>query len=96
MSQGEVTKLVALQKLGLSHLYAVPGEALQVPVYSGSIHIVTESFVRDMHARGIKIQVWTINDLDEMSRLMAMGVDGIITDYPDRLIVLRKTEASGN
>ncbi|UTA46605.1 glycerophosphodiester phosphodiesterase [Simiduia sp. 21SJ11W-1] len=85
MSQDEVTNLVLLQKLRLAHLYDVPGVALQVPVASGGIEIVNESFVADMHAQGLKVHVWTINDIDEMRRLIALGVDGIITDYPDRL-----------
>lgn len=89
MSQEEVTKLVLLEKIGLSHLYDLPGVALQIPVASGGITIVTESFLAAMQARGVKVQIWTINSLDEMRELMAMGVDGIITDYPDRLIRLR-------
>lgn len=88
MSENEVTLLVALQKLRLSHLYAVPGVALQVPMRSGGIDIVTESFLADMKARGIRVEVWTINSLKQMRELREMGVDGIITDYPDRLQVL--------
>ena len=34
---------------------------------------------------GVAVQVWTINDEAEMRRLVQMGVDGIITDYPDVL-----------
>lgn len=89
LSQEEVTKLVVLEKLGLSHLYDMPGQALQLPRRSGVIEIITPSFIAAMHRRGVKVQVWTINSLDEMRELMALGVDGIITDYPDRLIQLR-------
>lgn len=89
MSQGEVTQLVLLEKIGLSHLYDLPGVALQLPMTSGGITIVTDSFLAAMQARGVRVQIWTINSLDEMRALMAMGVDGIITDYPDRLVRLR-------
>lgn len=92
-SQEEVTQLVLLQKIGLSHLYAIPAQALQLPVASGAITIITREFVRDMHARGIKVQVWTINSLDEMRALLELGVDGIITDYPDRLKALIDNQA---
>ncbi|MDN3640201.1 glycerophosphodiester phosphodiesterase [Simiduia curdlanivorans] len=88
MSQEEVTKLVILQKMGLSHLYDLPGVALQVPMRSGAITVVTESFLRDMKQRGVRVQIWTVNSLDEMRELIEMGVDGIITDYPDRLHTL--------
>ena len=35
--------------------------------------------------RGLKVVVWTVNDPADMASLIALGVDGIITDYPDRL-----------
>jgi glycerophosphoryl diester phosphodiesterase len=34
----------------------------------------------------MKIIPWTVNERDEMERLIGLGVDGIITDYPDRLL----------
>ncbi len=37
------------------------------------------------HAKGLKVIAWTINDPDEMRGLIRMGIDGIISDYPDRL-----------
>ena len=37
------------------------------------------------HKIGIEVLPWTVNDPTDMARLIDMGVDGIITDYPDRL-----------
>ena len=37
------------------------------------------------HELGLSVNVWTVNDPGRMRELIAMGVDGIITDYPDRL-----------
>ena len=37
------------------------------------------------HELGLQVNVWTVNDTARMRELIAMGVDGIITDYPDRL-----------
>jgi glycerophosphoryl diester phosphodiesterase len=41
--------------------------------------------VAESHALGVKVLPWTVNDPADMARLIDMGVDGIITDYPDRL-----------
>jgi glycerophosphoryl diester phosphodiesterase len=72
----------------LGAVYTPPTEALQVPEYQGSLHVVTERFVRTAHAKNVDVQVWTVNELDDMERLIALGVDGIITDRPDRTLRL--------
>lgn len=56
--------------------------AAQVPVRHWNMPVTTESFVRRAHAHGIAVHVWTIDDPAEMSRLLDLGVDGIMTDRP--------------
>jgi glycerophosphoryl diester phosphodiesterase len=46
---------------------------------------LTAQDVAASHALGLKVLPWTVNDPADMARLMDMGVDGVITDYPDRL-----------
>ena len=41
------------------------------------------TFVRRAHEAGLSVSVWTINDADRMAELVAMGVDGLVTDLPD-------------
>lgn len=59
-----------------------PYRCVQVPVRHRSVEIVTEAFVATAHARGVQVHVWTINEADEMHRLLGLGVDGIMTDRP--------------
>ena len=42
--------------------------------------------ISEAHTMGIRVYAWTANHPDDWSRLVAAGIDGIITDYPDRLI----------
>lgn len=46
---------------------------------------VTEAMVHEAQALGLKVIPWTINNPVDMERLIVWGVDGLITDYPDRL-----------
>ncbi len=53
-------------------------------VYSPHHRLVDQALVEAAHRRGVQVLPWTVNDPDAMRRLVALGVDGIITDYPDR------------
>ncbi len=55
---------------------------VQVPLYHGRIRVVDRRFVAAAHRRGIHVHVWTIDEPDEMDRLLDLGVDGIMTDRP--------------
>ena len=46
------------------------------------LEVVTEDFVADAHAVDMAVQVWTVNSCEEMLRMMALGVDALMTDRP--------------
>jgi glycerophosphoryl diester phosphodiesterase len=52
-------------------------------VYSPNSSLVTPSLLKQCHDKKMKVVPWTVNDLAEMKRLKQMGVDGIISDYPN-------------
>lgn len=52
-------------------------------VFSPDYHIVTPEMIQGFHQQGVKVIPWTPNTLDEMQKLTDMGVDGLITDFPD-------------
>lgn len=47
---------------------------------------LTKSVVKEIHALGKKVNVWTVNEKTDMQKMIDLGVDGIITDFPDRLM----------
>lgn len=89
----EVTEFLTLSKTGLSESYNPPMQALQVPEKLNRLSVVTEDFVRNAHRKNLKVHVWTINETADMERLINLGVDGIMTDYPDRLLKLLGRES---
>lgn len=85
-AEDEVRPFFILNMLFLGAVYQGPAEAFQVPEYSGGLHVVTRRFVDNAHAHNMDVHVWTVDEEEDMRRLLALGVDGIITDRPDRLM----------
>jgi glycerophosphoryl diester phosphodiesterase len=59
--------------------------ALQIPPSFAGKPLVTPRLVAFAHAHDVQVHVWTINDEAEMERLLALGVDGVMSDFPGRL-----------
>jgi glycerophosphoryl diester phosphodiesterase len=59
--------------------------ALQIPPDFGGSPLVTAELVAFAHQHGVEVHVWTINDADEMHRLLDLGVDGVMSDFPGLL-----------
>jgi glycerophosphoryl diester phosphodiesterase len=53
-------------------------------IYSPHFRLLSEKSIAEMHAKNIKVIPWTVNQSDDMNRLVRWGVDGLITDYPNR------------
>jgi len=54
-------------------------------IFSPYFELVTSTVISQAKAAGIKVVPWTVNELKDLQRMVDLGVDGIITDYPDRL-----------
>jgi glycerophosphoryl diester phosphodiesterase len=63
-------------------------DAVQLPDRFRGVRIVTPRLVSAMHAAGVEVHVWTINDTATMELLLAIGVDGIVTDRADLALEL--------
>ncbi len=82
----EAGTFYALHFFGLHRWYRPPGEVLQVPERFGVLPVLGGRFVGAAGHLRLDVQAWTINDPDRMVELLELGVDGIITDYPERVL----------
>jgi len=57
-------------------------------IYSPNYRLLSADKITQLHAQGISVIPWTVNQRNDMVRLKTWGVDGLITDYPDRAIGL--------
>ena len=75
-----------LQWAQMESAYSPSAQALQIPEAYGDRMIVTPGLLEAARARNMQVHVWTVNDMGSMKRLVDLGVDGIMTDYPERLL----------
>jgi glycerophosphoryl diester phosphodiesterase len=93
-SRLEIGAFYLLSTLRLERLYGPAFDALQVPVEHAGFTLVTPRTLEAAHARGARVDVWTINEPGEMRRLLGLGVDVIMTDRPQTLAdVLEERQA---
>ncbi len=59
-------------------------------VYSPYYRLLSQEKVRDIQNAGMKVIPWTVNDFFDINKVLAWQVDGIITDYPDRALIITK------
>lgn len=81
---------------GIPFLYAAFATDIGASHVVLHYHTVNEAFIQDAHNRGLQVFVYTVNDQEDMERLIGMGVDGIISNYPDKVKAVfgRKTDMS--
>jgi glycerophosphoryl diester phosphodiesterase len=59
--------------------------AAEAQIYCPDFHFLDALQVRQAHADGLRVVPWTVNRPEDWQQLLDWGVDGITTDYPDRL-----------
>jgi glycerophosphoryl diester phosphodiesterase len=84
-SRREIAAFYFLSRLRLEALVRPLYAALQVPVEHLGFTLVTPRFIAAAHSRGVRVDVWTINEVAEMRRLLDLGVDMLMTDRPETL-----------
>ena len=86
LSYGEVADFFAWLQGGCSGPYRPAGVALQIPERYGDLALVTPDSLGAAHNVGLEVHVWTVNDSADMERLLALGVDGLMSDDPQLLL----------
>ena len=65
--------------------YAAFGEKLDAYSVNLSCEFINKEFVKDAHNRGLKVFVYTVNNPEDIERMYKLSVDGVFTNYPDRV-----------
>lgn len=86
------TQFYASTRVALGGAYPLPVDAFSLPPTSGVLDVLDEGTINAIHDRGLFVWAWTINEEDEMKRLLKLGVDGIMTDRPDLLHKVMQAE----
>lgn len=87
-SPSEASSFLFGYNIGLSESFSPEMQVFQIPQKIGNWQIVTEDYVKALHERNLEVHVWTINEVEDMKHLLKIKADGIMTDYPDRLLDL--------
>jgi len=85
LSYGEVDAFMHWVWKGQPGYFDPQGHALQIPCVYRDLKLITEQTLKVASDLGVEVHAWTINDTEEMDRLIRMGVGGIVTDHPARL-----------
>jgi len=67
----------------------------QVPEHAGSLRVVSPRFIRHAHRAGLEVQVWTVDEADDMRRLLGWGANALISNRPDVAVTIRDQFVSG-
>jgi glycerophosphoryl diester phosphodiesterase len=73
---------LGLAATGAQEVGELEAPCAQLPPSYGQTPVVTAEVVAEAHRRGMQVHVWTIDDAEEMARLLDLGVDGLMTDRP--------------
>jgi glycerophosphoryl diester phosphodiesterase len=84
----EIYWFFRLDRIGLPGLFRSPAVAFQVPEINRAWRVVSPHFVRSAHRAHKEVHVWTVDVIQDMRRLLDWGVDGLMSNYPDRLMAL--------
>ncbi len=97
-SHNEAQNMI-IKSYTFTNLFYIPGQysSLQIPTsfnlpVINELNLSTKLLIFNAHRHNMAVHYWTINDEDEMRRLIELGCDGLITDYPELLLDILNEE----
>jgi glycerophosphoryl diester phosphodiesterase len=84
-SSEQLRRFFIAHRLHLAPFTRLPAHVVQLCEEWQGRRLLTPRLVRDLHRQGAHVHVWTVNDEADMERLLDWQVDGIMSDFPDRL-----------
>ncbi|MBI4863853.1 MAG: glycerophosphodiester phosphodiesterase [Candidatus Riflebacteria bacterium] len=85
-TSGEVAWMLIAGWFGLGRMAVPPVQALQIPLRRYGLTVASRRTVGLAHTAGLAVHVWTVNDPAEIERCIDLGVDGIMSDFPERVV----------
>lgn len=85
----EVRRIVLASRLRLARFVHAPADAFMIPEFHEGRRVLDERLLAELHRRGKQVWVWIVNEPSDATRLRAMGVDGVFTEFPSRMTGLR-------
>lgn len=85
-SEQEIFRFWLQARAGFARFASIDFDALQVPPTHQSLTVITKRFVEMAHHHGVQVHAWTIDEPEEMRRLLELGVDAIMSDEPETLL----------
>ncbi|MBR6788893.1 MAG: hypothetical protein IKM44_03710 [Clostridia bacterium] len=82
---GGATKFFIMQMLEVDLFFWDGISVLQLPTEQLGFNLATKSLIDAAHSHNIAVHYWTIDDVETMKKLVEIGADGIMTNYPHRL-----------
>jgi glycerophosphoryl diester phosphodiesterase len=89
-------RLAVYRSLAWWPVHDVPYQCYQVPERAGLIPVASRRFLQHAHDAGLGVQIWTVDEPDDMARLFRWGVDGVISNRPDVAVHVRASILAGS
>lgn len=85
-------RIAVLEEYNRNAMESVERISFTPEIYSPYFELLDQNAVELLHEKGIKVIPWTVNEPSDMQAVLQLEVDGIITDYPDRLNEVLKAD----